>query len=188
VYEGLDRYAHRQVVSGNKIIFVAGFGHPPNTDAAVWFVREIYPLIKAQQPGATLHLIGSKPTEQVLQLQSESIVVTGYVTDEELARHYASARVAVVPLRFGAGVKNKVVEAMAYGVPLITTEVGIQGLMEARQLIPVTSVAADFASHVLDVIESDAKWLEYSRAGNQYVAAHYSLSAMLATLKKAFLG
>ncbi|MDO8344630.1 MAG: glycosyltransferase [Cellvibrio sp.] len=187
VYEGLDRYAHRQVVSGNKIIFVAGFGHPPNTDAAVWFVQEIYPLIKAQRPDTALYLIGSKPTEQVLQLQTESIVVTGYVTDEELAAHYASARVAVVPLRFGAGVKNKVVEAMAYGVPLITTEVGIQGLVGAGQLIPVTSVAADFAYHVLDVIESDAKWLEYSSAGNQYVAAHYSLGAMIATLKKSFL-
>lgn len=187
VYEGLDRYAHRQVVSGNKIIFVAGFGHPPNTDAAVWFVQEIYPLIKAQRPDATLYLIGSKPTDQVLQLQTESIVVTGYVTDEELAAHYASARVAVVPLRFGAGVKNKVVEAMAYGVPLITTEVGIQGLAGAGQLIPVTSVAADFAYHVLDVIESDRKWLDYSSAGNQYVATHYSLDTMIATLKKSFL-
>lgn len=187
VYDDIEKYSNRAVVAGNKIIFVAGFGHPPNTDAALWFVQEIYPLIKAQRPDVMLYLIGSKPTEQVLQLQTASIIVTGYVTDTELAAHYASARVAVVPLRFGAGVKNKVVEAMAYGVPLITTEVGIQGLEGAEQLIPVTSIAADFAQHVLEVIESDKKWQQYSVAGNQYVAAHYSLEAMMATLNRSFL-
>lgn len=187
VYDDIEKYSNRAVVEGNKIIFVAGFGHPPNTDAAVWFVQEIYPLIKAQRPDVMLYLIGSKPTEQVLQLQSASINVTGYVTDAELAAHYASARVAVVPLRFGAGVKNKVVEAMAYGVPLITTEVGIQGLEGAEQLIPVTSLATDFARHVLEVIESDKKWQEYSLAGNEYVAAHYSLEAMVTTLNRSFL-
>lgn len=187
VYEAIDKYSQRAVVSGNKIIFVAGFGHPPNTDAALWFVREIYPQIKARHPDVVLYLIGSKPTAQVLQLQADSIVVTGYVTDEELAAHYASARVAVVPLRFGAGVKNKVVEAMAYGVPLITTEVGIQGLAGAESLIPVTSVADEFAQHVIDVIESDEQWQQYSRAGNAYVARHYSLEAMFVTLKQSFL-
>lgn len=186
VYEGLDRYAHRQVVSGNKIIFVAGFGHPPNTDAAVWFVQEIYPLIKAQRPDATLYLIGSKPTDQVLQLQNESIVVTGYVTDEELAAYYASARVAVVPLRFGAGVKNKVVEAMAYGVPLITTEVGAQGLESLANLIPVTSIPDLFAHHLLTVMNSDDRWTQLSVAGNTYVAHRYSFASMKRTLVAAF--
>jgi GT2 family glycosyltransferase len=187
VYENLDRYARRPVVQGNKIIFVAGFGHPPNTDAALWFVNDIFPQIKAEYPQAILYLIGSRPTEQVLQLKSDSIVVTGYVSDELLAEHYASARVAVVPLRFGAGVKNKVVEAMAYGVPLITTEVGIQGLPEAEQFIPVTSVPLQFANAVCSVLANDELWSGYANAGNAYVASRYSLSAMKATLTGVFI-
>ncbi|WP_197085549.1 glycosyltransferase [Cellvibrio sp. pealriver] len=186
IYTELDRYASRSVVSGNKIIFVAGFGHPPNTDAAVWFVQDIFPRIKQSCPDATLYLIGSRPTDQVLKLQSESIHVTGYVTDEQLVEHYASARVAVVPLRFGAGVKNKVVEAMAYGVPLITTEVGAQGLSGIDSIIPITSDTQLFANHVLSVMNSDEQWIRLSSAGNAYVSQHFSLDAMKQTLAVAF--
>jgi len=182
LYTDLDRYAARSVVQGNKIIFVAGFGHPPNTDAAVWFVQDIFPKIKQSCPDATLYLIGSRPTDQVLKLQSASIHVTGYVTDEQLAEHYASARVAVVPLRFGAGVKNKVVEAMAYGVPLITTEVGAQGLLGIDSIIPVTNDTTLFADYVLSVMNSDEQWIKLSSAGNAYVSQHFSLDAMKQTL------
>jgi GT2 family glycosyltransferase/ubiquinone/menaquinone biosynthesis C-methylase UbiE len=188
VYEGLNVFAQRTPVQGHKIIFVAGFGHPPNTDAAVWFVKDIFPLIKAQYPEVELYLIGSNPTEQVLQLKSNSIYVTGYVTDEDLAAHYASARVAVVPLRFGAGVKNKVVEAMAYGVPLITTEVGVQGLIAADEIIPVTSDETQFADAVCSVLASDELWSSYAGAGNAYVASRYSLAAMKDALAKIFMG
>ena len=187
VYENIEQYANRAVVQGNKIIFVAGFGHPPNTDAAVWFVNDIFPQIKAQHPTVKLYLIGSRPTEQVLKLQSDSIIVTGYVSDEQLAEHYASARVAVVPLRFGAGVKNKVVEAMAYGVPLITTEVGVQGLDGVDQLIPVTSAPQAFAAAVCRVLDNDELWSAYANAGNTYVANRYSLAAMKATLANVFI-
>jgi GT2 family glycosyltransferase/glycosyltransferase involved in cell wall biosynthesis len=187
IYEGLQAYANRSAVTGKKVIFVAGFGHPPNTDAALWFVKDIWPQIKARQGDATLYLIGSKPTAEVMGLAGSDIFVTGYVTDEALAAHYASARVAVVPLRFGAGVKNKVVEAMAFGAPLVTTEVGAQGLPGLNELIPVTSQAELFAGHVLDIIENDNAWLRYSHAGNQYVAQHYSIESMISTLQLAFL-
>lgn len=186
VYEGIGQYEYRKVVQGNNIIFVAGFGHPPNTDAATWFVKEIFPLIKQSRPDTHLWLVGSQPTDQVLQLRSPSIHVTGYVTDQELAEHYAGARVAVVPLRFGAGVKNKVVEAMAYGVPLVTTDVGAQGLQSLAELIPVTTDPKLFADHVLKIMHSDEYWKQLSAAGNSYVANHYSYASMERTLKAAF--
>jgi O-antigen biosynthesis protein len=186
LYEGIGQYEYRKVVQGSNIIFVAGFGHPPNTDAAIWFVKEIFPLIKQSRPDAHLWLVGSRPTDQVLQLRSPFIHVTGYVTDQELAEHYAGARVAVVPLRFGAGVKNKVVEAMAYGVPLVTTDVGAQGLQSLSELIPVTTDPKLFADHVLKIMHSDEYWKRLSAAGNSYVANHYSYASMERTLKAAF--
>ncbi|MEN0037233.1 MAG: glycosyltransferase [Cellvibrio sp.] len=186
VYENLEQYENRKAVQGNKILFVAGFGHPPNTDAAVWFVNNIFPQVKLQHPDCKLYLIGSRPTEQVLSLNSNSVIVTGYVSDEQLAEHYASARVAVVPLRFGAGVKNKVVEAMAYGVPLITTEVGAQGLVGLDKIIPVTSDEEIFAAQVLAVMDNDEQWQKLSFAGNRYVNQHFSLAAMQSTLSPVF--
>jgi glycosyltransferase involved in cell wall biosynthesis len=86
-------------------------------------------------------------------------------------------------VRVGAGVKNKVVEAMAYGVPLITTEIGAQGLSGVQDIIPITSDPQAFANHVLEIIGNDEKWGNYSRAGNRYVAEHYSLEVMVRTLK-----
>ncbi len=186
VYDQLDNYANRSAVDGNKIIFVAGFGHPPNTDAALWFVNEIFPKIKLQCPRVSLYLIGSRPTEQVKSLNGPSVHVTGYVTDAELAAHYAEARVAVVPLRFGAGVKNKVVEAMAYGVPLVTTEVGAQGLPDVESLIPVTSDAEQFARAVVELLREDNAWTKTSTNGNSYVQQHFSEQTMQESLKRAF--
>ena len=186
VYEGLDAFAQRTPVQSNKIVFVAGFGHPPNTDAAVWFVKDILPLIKAQHSEVELYLIGSNPTEQVIQLKSNSIHVTGYVTDEELAAHYASARVAVVPLRFGAGVKNKVIEAMAFGTPLVTTEIGAQGITKLDEIIPVTSNAQNFSEYVNTLLKNDIEWAKVSKSGVSFVETKYSLSAMTNTLSYAF--
>lgn len=186
IFNDINQFANRTPVLGNKILFVAGFGHPPNTDAAVWFAKEIFPRIKRDRPDAELYLVGSRPTDQVLQLKSHDIHVTGYVTDAQLAEHYATARVAVVPLRFGAGVKNKVVEAMAHGVPLITTEVGAQGLSGLSELIPVTSDPAFFAQEVLNVMEDDLKWQRLSNAAINYVDCHFSIKSMTTTLQHAF--
>ncbi len=111
-----------------EILFVAGFAHSPNVDAAVWLVGEIFPLILARAPDATLALVGANPTEQVRALASDRVKVTGRVSEEELRASYLRARIAIVPLRFGAGVKSKVAEALREGLPLVTTTVGAQGL------------------------------------------------------------
>ena len=110
------------------LLFVAGFAHPPNVDAARWLVESIMPRVWARRPDARLSLVGSNPTAEVLALAGECVEVTGFVDDGELQRRYAQARVAVVPLRYGAGVKSKVVEALQQGLPLVTTSVGAQGL------------------------------------------------------------
>ncbi|HSC67869.1 MAG TPA: glycosyltransferase, partial [Cellvibrio sp.] len=177
-YPRVATYAQREPVEGNTIIFVAGFGHPPNSDAAKWFVKEILPLIRAQAPDAKTYLIGSNPSDDVKALAADNVVVTGYVTDEQLLSHYLSARVAVVPLRYGAGIKNKVVEAMAYGTPLVTTEVGAQGLAELDKLIPVTSDAAAFANHVCTLLRNDDEWQKISINGARFVLSRFSEDAM----------
>jgi O-antigen biosynthesis protein len=186
IYPQAAMYKQRDLVVNNRIIFVAGFGHPPNTDAAKWFVSEVLPLIKKIQGEVEVFLIGSNPSAEVKALAGDNITVTGYVTDDELLEFYLGARVAVVPLRYGAGIKNKVIEAMAYGTPLVTTEIGAQGLHGLADIIPVTSEAEIFAQHVCAVMSDDEQWLKLSANGATFVEQHFSEAAMKNMLKQAF--
>ena len=162
------------------ILFVAGFGHPPNVDAAEWLVHEIMPLVRREIADAHLWLVGSNPTPAVQQLASEAITVTGYVSDDRLDEFYRKARVAVVPLRFGAGVKSKVIEAMHHGLPLVTTPTGAQGVVGLDLILPVSDSPERLAQEIVSMIRDDRRWRTVAKAGQRYVAAHFSQDAMRA--------
>ena len=171
--------------SRRGILFVAGFAHPPNVDAACWFVSEVLPIIRRRQPDVQLSLVGSNPTADVRKLASSDIEVTGFVTDEALDEYYRRARVAVVPLRFGAGIKGKVLEAMAHGLPVVTTAVGMQGLEAAQDTALTAADPEAFARAVLSLIKDDNLWKRRSSSGRQFIASHYSKAALKNTLEKA---
>jgi glycosyltransferase involved in cell wall biosynthesis len=155
---------HRaDIASRSDVLFVAGFGHPPNIDAACWLVESVMPKVWARRPDVALSLVGSNPTEEVRALAGERVEVTGYVDDAELERRYRSARVAVVPLRFGAGVKSKVVEALHHGLPLVTTQVGAQGLPGVSAVCEVSDDADAIAAAILALLDDDALWLDRAR-------------------------
>ena len=160
------------------LLFVAGFGHPPNVDAAQWLVGDIFPKVQARVPGARLLLVGSYPSREVRTLESESVTVTGYVSDEALAGYYRSAGVAVVPLRFGAGVKGKVIEALHHGLPLVTTSVGMQGLEGLDAVAAVHDEAAAIADAIVALMEDRQRWEARAQAGRDYVAARFSQAAV----------
>jgi GT2 family glycosyltransferase len=165
--------------AGRKgILFVAGFGHPPNVDAAEWLVRDIMPLVRREIPDAHLYLVGSNPTRAVQQLASESITVTGYVSDDALSEFYRTARVAIVPLRFGAGVKSKVIEAMHNGIPLVTTPTGAQGVAGLELLVPVSDEPARLAKEIVLLSRDDEHWSAVAASGLRYVSARFSRAAM----------
>jgi O-antigen biosynthesis protein len=172
--------------SSANLIFVAGFAHPPNTDAAIWFVQEILPRIRAMCSDVTLAIVGSNPTQAVRDLAEEGIEVTGFVPDEELTRRYANARVAVCPLRYGAGVKLKVVEAMHHGVPLVTTPTGGQGLEGLNTVCEVHAEPVDFASAVVRLLEDDTFWMTRAGAQAKYVAGRFSCEKIRDVLVEAF--
>lgn len=96
------------------LLFVGGFAHPPNADAVLWFAKEIFPYIREQLPDIKFYVVGSKVTDEIKALEQpgNGIIIKGFVSEEELANLYASCKVVVVPLRYGAGVKGKVVEAI----------------------------------------------------------------------------
>jgi GT2 family glycosyltransferase len=157
-----------------SILFVAGFAHPPNVDAAKWLVGEILPLILLKAPNSRLTLVGSNPTDEIKSLASERVTVTGYVTDTELVQHYANAGVAVIPLRFGAGVKGKVIEALHHGLPLVTTQIGTQGLDGLNEIVAVCDDAQAIANAIVKLMDHREKWQIAAENGREYVRTHFS--------------
>ncbi len=172
----------RKAEPGAAILFVGGFGHPPNEDAAVWFTSEILPLILARVPAATLSIVGSNPTARVRALADGPISIAANVSDETLRDCYARARVTIVPLRFGAGVKLKVVEALAEGVPLVTTEVGAQGCPGIAEVVAIRADPEGFAEAVCRLLTDDAAWEAACSRQIAYAAAHFSEAGLRASL------
>lgn len=166
----------------NGILLVAGFAHPPNVDAATWFVQEILPLVKQKFPDVRVTLVGSNPRPEVLALISPQITVTGYVSDEALAQYYRNSRVSVAPLRFGGGVKGKVLESMRYGVPCVTTSIGMQGLGDAAKFMQAGDEPQALAAHIVTLLQDDAHWQQVSAAERDFIDRFYSPEALWGVL------
>jgi len=176
-YPEPPQHPDANLVERKGIVFVAGFAHPPNGDAAEWLVHEVLPRARVRYPEVSLSLVGSNPSDRVMALLGDGVAVTGFVSDEELAARYAKARVVAAALRFGGGVKGKVVEAMWHGVPCVTTSAGVQGLAAARDALGVADDPEAFAALVCKYLEDDAVWRESSARGQAFVRAHYTEGA-----------
>ncbi len=171
--------AHPDERSG--VLFVGGFDHPPNRDAVVWAAREVMPLVWDRVPDAVLHVVGSNPTKQVRQLAREGVEVHGWVA--ELDPVYARSRVTLAPLRFGAGVKGKVGESLAAGVPVVGTPVAMEGMhLEAGQDVLVAEDAVGLADAVVRLLSDDEQWRRLSAAGKAGVSAQFGPDVSRAAL------
>ena len=156
------------------IIFLAGFAHPPNIDAASFFVREVWPLLCDRLPsGARVLIVGSNPSDQVKALANERIVVTGYVP--ELQPWFDVARVFIAPLRFGAGMKGKVIQALAHGVPSVMTGIAAEGIgLEHGREALIADPPAVFADAVLSLYSDEQRWATIQQNGYDFIARHFS--------------
>lgn len=186
-FDSINYHAEKNLKERADIIFIAGFTHRPNVDAAEWFVHKIFPLIKAWYPAVCLYLIGSHPTEIIRALANNDIIVTGYVTEEQLAAYYQSARVAVVPLRYGAGIKNKVLEALSFGIPVVTTSVGAQGLPWLAAVADITDDVSEFAHAVCALLDEDDHWRIRSKCAAQELSRYFSKEIMVETIETLFM-
>jgi glycosyltransferase involved in cell wall biosynthesis len=130
----------------NRILFVGLMAYHANVDGAVWFVREVWPSVREQFPDKILTIVGANPSPEVLALATEPRVeVTGTVPD--VKPYYDEAFAAIVPLRVGGGTRLKILEAMAAGVPVISTAVGAEGLdVQSGKNILLAETAEEWAT------------------------------------------
>lgn len=166
------------------LLFVGGFAHQPNLDAVVWFVREVFPLVRDRLPNVQLHVVGAEPPAVVRNLMGNGIVVEGAVSAERLQLLYESVRLMVAPLRFGAGMKGKVVEAMRQGVPVVTTPIGAEGIPNSRTSLAICESAAEMAAHICSLYQDARQWEDMRKNAMQTAAQHFSRQAAYLRLLK----
>lgn len=160
-----------------QLLFVGGFTHRPNVDGITWFCREVAPLLRQDGIEFRLLIAGSKPTTEIWALEGQDIQVLGFVSDEQLLTLYRESDLVIAPLRYGAGVKGKVIEAMARGVPLVTTNVGAQGIDDARRYLFLADTPRGLAEAIEEAMDPRlAK--QRARSGIEYVRANYTGEAV----------
>lgn len=166
------------------LVFVGGYRHVPNVDAVLWLVREVMPLVWAELPDLPLTLLGSHMPDSVRQLASERIEAIGYVPDT--APTYERRLLSVAPLRYGAGVKGKVLEAFSRGVPCVMTSCAAEGVALDEALGGlVTDDPAAFAALIVDLHRDPERVEALARSCQVVVQAHYSAEVLDRALRAA---
>ena len=136
-------------------------------------MREIFPLIGQRKPSVKFYIVGSNASSEIEAYNSPTVKVMGYVPDIKPLLH--SARVFVAPLRFGAGVNGKIGEALSYGLPVVTTSIGAEGIdLTSGENSMIADDAASFASSVLRVYEDPDLWRRLSESGYNHIENHFT--------------
>ncbi len=158
------------------LIFLANFDNPANSDAATWFLSEIWPRVRRELPDVELALVGNGLPEDP-RFYGPGIVRVGFAPN--LAPEFAKRRVAVSPVRFGTGIKTKNLLALAHAVPLVTTKVGADGMnLVNGESALIAGTAEEFAAAVIRAHNDAPLWLHLSALGRRHIAAEFSAARM----------
>jgi len=162
------RGTERGFAERRDLCFLGGYRHAPNVDAVRYFVDAIWPLIKQQQPDLRFIIAGANPTAEIEALARDDIIVRGRVDD--LAELFDPARLFVAPLRYGAGVKGKILSALSHGIPIVSTQVGVEGSgLEHEKHLLVADDPGGFARAVLRLYKDKRLWKRLSHQGQIHV-------------------
>lgn len=156
----------------SKILFVGSFAHSPNVDAARWILDDIAPRLNDRLPGVTVEIAGADAPAELIGASPVNVNFLGWLPSLDSAYH--RARVAIAPLRAGAGMKGKVGEAMARGVPVVTTHVGAEGFGATEGELLVADNVEEFVDLVVQLFEDDALWTAVSRRGKALIDERFS--------------
>ncbi len=158
------------------MFFVGGFNHRPNVDAMRWYVEAIWPRVRERLPGARTYIVGADMPAEVRGLAGDGIDAVGHVPD--LEPYLQGCRLSIAPLRFGAGVKGKITTALAAGVPVVATSIGVEGMhLEHGRDVLVADFADAFGDAIVRLHGDEALWNQLSRAGRETVVRHFSPEA-----------
>jgi glycosyltransferase involved in cell wall biosynthesis len=155
------------------ILFVGGFEHPPNGDAAIYMVNEVMPAVWRELGDVRVTIVGSNPPPEIQALASPLVDVTGWL--EDLQPLLDSSRLSMAPLRYGAGMKGKITQALAAGLPVVTTQIGAEGLDgHDQECLLIADDPHELAVNAIRVYRENDLWRRLSRAGQELIAERCS--------------
>jgi hypothetical protein len=174
----------REARAPGRILLSGNMFHPPNVDGSVWFLRRIFPRILKVAPDASLAIVGDRPSPRIVHAARRfgaRVTITGRVPD--MAEHLRSAMVSVCPIRLKIGVQTKVLEALAWGTPVVTTSAGNSGVagIDGRQLF-VADEPERFAARVVELLDGGS-WPLLSAEGRRLVEERFSWARSVAELE-----
>lgn len=178
------RRSERPFSERRHLCFIGGYAHDPNVDAVLYFAREIWPLVKPELPDdAKLLIVGPDAPPCLKSLAADDIVLTGQLSD--LGDIMDDCRLSVVPLRYGAGIKGKLVRSLAYGLPSVASSLAVEGmqLTNGREVL-VADEPQLFAKAILTLYHDRQKWQSVQSAGYTFVEEHYSWKVGLQTCER----
>ena len=164
-------------------MFVGGFQHPPNIDAMEYYANEIWPLLTERCPDLETYIIGSRMPDRLKRFgESRGLKMLGFV--EDLTPYYESCTLAIAPLRYGAGVKGKVNQALSFGLPVVGSPVAFEGMgLTHERDVMVAETAEGFAESVAKVCADPALWQTLSERGGASLAGRFTPEVAEAALR-----
>lgn len=159
--------------NNSTLLFTGNMDYAPNVDAVGYFVKDIFPSIASKFPNVKFIIAGQRPVKQVLDLKAKNIEITGFIPDLKVM--YQQAAIVVSPLRFGAGTQNKVLEAMAMGIPVVSGNIGFEGLeIKNGEGVFLEINSNGFANKVIELLQSESLRQHTGTKGNLVAKEKFS--------------
>lgn len=180
-----DRRSNVPFEDRHGIAFLGGFNHVPNCEAVKYFVDMVMPILRAQNPDIKFHIYGSGVTPEIESLAAEDVIIEGYV--DELSDLFDSCRVFVAPLLSGAGIKGKVLESIAHGVPCVLSPVAAEatGLVHEHNTF-IADTPAEWVESIVELYESEERWKAFAEKSNVLVHSKYGKQSGLELMSEVF--
>ena len=164
----LSKFTPLQIDKQYDLVFVGNMRYAPNIESALFIVNEILPLLLKEKPDITILLSGSSPTKAVLELASKNVTVSGWIDD--IRESYAKGRIFFAPLNIGTGLQNKLLEAMAMGIPCVTSSLANNALKASdKKEILIGSTPEAYKLLILNLLSDPEKSNSIAAAGKKYV-------------------
>ena len=183
----LGFYFSTQKAVPHSIAFVGNFSWPPNIQGIVWFLDKVWPEIKSIYKDSKLFIIGKNPPEELKRIRTKGVVVTGYVKD--IRPWISMSEVFVVPIFWGGGIKIKILEAMAMGKIVVTTEIGARGVgAEDGKDMVIANTREEFFNKISNLFKNQNLSRNISTNARAFIKKNFSLGRISAQLKEVIHG
>lgn len=183
LYDTNKMIKHSSFEESKDIVFV-GSSHGPNLDGLLWFINNVLPLIIKKIPNICLNIVGSSVADEILEIKSPNIKVIGYLSEEELNILYSKIKLSIAPLRYGAGIKGKIIDSLYHSTPVVTTSIGIEGINNEYDLVKYSDDVEEFAQKLITLYTKANEWNKLIPLYSKFIQENYSFDVAEKTFRQ----